>query len=42
MPVETQRAIERSMGRMTREMSEITNDAFGYWVQPGDSPNLVV
>ena len=31
---EVQLAVRREMGRMTREMAEITGPAFGYWVQP--------
>ena len=31
---EVQLDVRREMGRMTREMAEITGPAFGYWVQP--------
>ncbi len=31
---EVQLNVRREMGRMTREMAEITGPAFGYWVQP--------
>lgn len=31
---EAQTAIEFQMGQITRQMSEITGDAFGYWAQP--------
>ncbi len=34
IPAENQAEIERNLGRMAREMSEITHDAFGYWSQP--------
>lgn len=34
IPAEQQVEIERSLGRMAREMSQITNHAFGYWAQP--------
>ena len=37
IPQEQQAEIERSLGRMACEMSQITNDAFGYWVQPQPS-----
>jgi aminoglycoside phosphotransferase (APT) family kinase protein len=33
-PAEVQLEIDQKMGRMTRELSGITNEAFGYWVQP--------
>lgn len=34
MSQEAQTAIETQMGQITRQMSEITGDAFGYWAQP--------
>jgi aminoglycoside phosphotransferase (APT) family kinase protein len=34
LPPETQAQIEREMGRLTRMISTITNDRFGYWSQP--------
>jgi aminoglycoside phosphotransferase (APT) family kinase protein len=34
---EAQRRVERQMGRMTRELSAVTNPSFGYWAQP-DAP----
>jgi len=34
IPAEQQVEIERSLGRMAYEMSQITNSAFGYWAQP--------
>ena len=34
IPTENQAEIERNLGRMAREMSEITHEAFGYWAQP--------
>lgn len=34
LPNESQEKIERDMGRMTREISEITSHSFGYWAQP--------
>ncbi len=34
IPAEKQVEIEREVGRMVREMSEISNPAFGYWTQP--------
>lgn len=34
LPPESQEKIEYEMGRMTREISEITNPSFGYWACP--------
>lgn len=34
IPIEQQVEIERSLGRMAYEMSQITNPVFGYWSQP--------
>jgi len=34
IPVENQVEIERSLGQMACEMSQITQDFFGYWSQP--------
>ena len=34
IPLEQQVEIERSLGRMAHEMSQITNPVFGYWSQP--------
>lgn len=34
IPAEPQTLINRELGRMTRELSQITNDCFGYWSQP--------
>lgn len=34
IPPEQQAEIERSLGRMAREMNQITNGVFGYWAQP--------
>lgn len=31
---EAQASVEREMGQMTRQISEITNNRFGYWAQP--------
>jgi len=34
LSAQVQQDVRREMGRMTREMAEITGPAFGYWIQP--------